>query len=523
MERTKSQEKTKLSLRLANWLNPKESASPTLRWAVGFALVGITVWGFLLRIYDGGVQSLWVDEGTSLTAALGILENGTPHLASGESYWRAPLNTYLIGAAIWLGAVDEFTARLPAMLFGTASIIMVFLLGRRLGGTWVGVASAALIAFADIEIAWSRQVRMYQQLQFFSLFVAYAYLNALQVSSRRWVFATGVAVAGVATSHVLGFLVVMVLGLHFFSVHLSRVRRFQDLRAFLEPKYLLILILGAGIVLLSELAESAVSRSLGRSSNFLNEYLDYLLTQYMLVFSLGSVGLVIRMRYRTREIFFVLLIVCVSLYVLSFHGPFSFFRYIYFLLPFFFIGFVLALSMLPRLLGLARFEWFGPTLVSVGVVMAIAGGGFTVVPKTYYYLENNSPQPDFKAAYTVVSAQMQPNDIVIDAWPALGRFYLQRPPDYWPVFNTGALPKNNCLVDGGQREIYGNATCLASASALQEVVEHSARGWVILDGLAWRQLPSATRSYLADQLMPVPVVSQANSPFQVRVFRWEQE
>ena len=79
----------------------------SLTWVVGLALFVITVWGFFLRIYDGGVQSLWVDEGTSLTAALGILEDGTPHLASGVSYWRAPLHTYLISAAVGLGPYRE--------------------------------------------------------------------------------------------------------------------------------------------------------------------------------------------------------------------------------------------------------------------------------------------------------------------------------------------------------------------------------------------------------------------------------
>jgi len=437
---------------LARWLTLPEIHWSLRRWAVGLSLLTIVVWGFFLRVYGAGVQSLWVDEGTSLTAALGILEDGTPHLLSGVSYWRAPLNTYLISAALFFGPNDELTARMPAILFGTASIIMAFLLGRRLGGTSVGIASAALVAFAEIEITWSRQARMYQQLQFFTLLTLYTYLMALQQRSRKWVMATGISACGVAASHVLGFLIVFAIYLHFAFVRLSQVRSKQDLRSLMRPKYLLLVLVGIGVVIVSEWTQDAVSRSLSGGSSFLDDYLVYLQSNFRFVFFLGSVGLVVWLPYRPREFLVVLLAIALPLYFVSFHGNIPAFRYLYLVLPLLLIGFPLALLSVPRFLGLARFRWVGPGLVLAGTLLAVSGSAFTIMPKTHYYLGNFAPQPDFKAGYTEVSAQLRPSDVIIDAWPTLGRFYLGRASDYWPVFSTGASQTNNCLVAGGGSE-----------------------------------------------------------------------
>jgi len=52
--------------------------------------------GFILRIYDLGNQSLWLDEAISSIAAIAFLEKGEPVLPSGIFYGVAILNTFLI-------------------------------------------------------------------------------------------------------------------------------------------------------------------------------------------------------------------------------------------------------------------------------------------------------------------------------------------------------------------------------------------------------------------------------------------
>ena len=296
-----------------------------------------------------------------------------------------------------MASADEFVARLPAMLFGAATIPLVFLLGRHLGGTLVGLASAALVAFADIEIAWSRQARMYQELQFFTVFAAYAYLMVLQRPSRRWIVIAGLAVLGAATSHVLGLLVPMIIGLHLAIARLSEVRSVRDLRFLIRRKYIFSLALVSCVVLAVEWTQGTASRVLGSSSDFVRNYLDYLQSSFMMVSFLGSAGLVIWFRYQPREVLLLLLLIGLPLYFVSFHGTLPAYRYIYFVIPFIIIGFPIALISLPRLLNLVRYRWLGPVCLLIGLVVAIGGGWIYTHTKALLLSRKYQPTAGFQS------------------------------------------------------------------------------------------------------------------------------
>jgi 4-amino-4-deoxy-L-arabinose transferase-like glycosyltransferase len=54
---------------------------------------------------------------------------------------------FFAAGVYWLtGGVSPVTARIAVALFGTLAVFVVFLLGRRLGGPWAGVAGAAIAA-----------------------------------------------------------------------------------------------------------------------------------------------------------------------------------------------------------------------------------------------------------------------------------------------------------------------------------------------------------------------------------------
>jgi|GEM_PF-4460223 len=56
---------------------------------------------------------------------------------------------------------DPATLRLPAALFGVGTVFCVFLLGRRVGGDWAGLAAAGLIALSGHHVFWSQRARFY--------------------------------------------------------------------------------------------------------------------------------------------------------------------------------------------------------------------------------------------------------------------------------------------------------------------------------------------------------------------------
>jgi len=505
----------------SSWFPSRELTHKAFQRLVGPTLILITIWGLFLRIYYGGVQSFWIDESFSVNAAIGIMQDGTPHLASGVSYWRGALHTYPMSLFMWLGSHTEFSARLPSMLLGTATIPVVFFIGQRVAGTAVGLAAAALIAFADIEIAWSRQARMYQQLQFFTMLSLYGYMRAFVTPSARSVLLTVLAICGAIASHILGFLIPIILGLHFVIVRLSQVRRLKDILSLSQPHYLIIGIIAFIGVYVSASAEEAVSGIGGYSVNYMIAYLRYLQIAFPLVLYLGTVGLLIWLRYRTLESVLMLLAMIVPMYLLSFHVKLLHYRYLYMVMPVLFVGLPVALSVLPELLRLSTYSWVRPTIVIIGTLLALTSGSFTLAPKINYYLDPLSPQPNFKTAYSVVSAGLQVDDVIVDSWPSIGQLYLPRPADYWPVFSLSGMDKNHCPLAEGEREIYGNALCLHSAASLKEVVDDHARGWMIVDPTAWHKLPQPTRTYISNNLTLLEYGTQFRPLADVRVYTWK--
>jgi MYXO-CTERM domain-containing protein len=72
-------------------------------------------------------------------------EFGIP--GSQNPYDFAPGMPLFAAAVYWLtGGVSPETARIAVAIFGTGAVFVVFLLGRRLGGPWAGIAGAALAA-----------------------------------------------------------------------------------------------------------------------------------------------------------------------------------------------------------------------------------------------------------------------------------------------------------------------------------------------------------------------------------------
>jgi len=132
-------------------------------------LLLIVLSGIYIRIDGLANLGLAFDETIHLYAAKSILETGEPTLPSGYNYNRSIFFTYAVALSFKLFGVNEFTARLPSIIFGTLSIILVFFIGRRFFGSPVGLIAAFLMAFLPFEIVWSRTCRMYSMYQAFFL------------------------------------------------------------------------------------------------------------------------------------------------------------------------------------------------------------------------------------------------------------------------------------------------------------------------------------------------------------------
>jgi len=191
----------------------------------------LSIVGFIFRIYFLGEQSFWIDEAFSVNAAKGIMAHGYPLLDSGVVYSRAILNTYIIAFFMQIFGETQFSARLVSVLFGTLMIPLMYYFGKELGNKKIGIIAAVLVTFSVWEIAWSRQARMYQQLQFFYfLSLLFFYRFSKKFDIKNAVFLTLSTIAALF-SHRLGFTLPIIFLIYFIVISLYDKSQLKQLRS----------------------------------------------------------------------------------------------------------------------------------------------------------------------------------------------------------------------------------------------------------------------------------------------------
>src|SRR6478672_870461 len=127
-------------------------------------LAGLTLAGALLRFATLDVQSYWLDE----VATVNILRHGFGDMLSAVSAGESTPPFYYIVAWVWskVFGTGEVGLRSLSALLGTATIPLVYVLGRRVAGRVAGLAAAALCAFNPLLIWYSQEARSYALMVF---------------------------------------------------------------------------------------------------------------------------------------------------------------------------------------------------------------------------------------------------------------------------------------------------------------------------------------------------------------------
>ncbi len=115
-----------------------------------YALAIILLVYLVLALYDLGGKSLWLDEAYSLRDARSLTWFNRTH----------PLYFWMLSVWMRLGT-DEFTLRLPSVVFGAASVVLVFFAGRMAFGSRAGLIGALLLAVSTPHLFFSREARFY--------------------------------------------------------------------------------------------------------------------------------------------------------------------------------------------------------------------------------------------------------------------------------------------------------------------------------------------------------------------------
>jgi 4-amino-4-deoxy-L-arabinose transferase-like glycosyltransferase len=144
------------------------------------ALILLTL---VLRIWSLGAFSVTHDEAYGLWVATRPLADVLPATARDV---HPPLYYLLLHGWLAFGPHSDAWARLLSALLGTALVPALYALGRRLWGTYAGLAAALLIALSPLAVAQAREARMYLLAVLLLALAAYALLRATEERRLRW-------------------------------------------------------------------------------------------------------------------------------------------------------------------------------------------------------------------------------------------------------------------------------------------------------------------------------------------------
>ena len=150
----------------------------------------LTALGAALRIY-GLNSELWYDEIKT------VLESVRPPLSVTLTDFPSnndhPLFSLLSHISWALFGESPWAVRLPAALFGIASIPMLYVFGKEAAGRLEALLAAALLTFSYHHVAFSQSARGYSMLLFFTLLTSWLLLKAIKTPGWRIWFAYAVA------------------------------------------------------------------------------------------------------------------------------------------------------------------------------------------------------------------------------------------------------------------------------------------------------------------------------------------
>ncbi|AZZ94580.1 hypothetical protein EUZ85_29230 [Hahella sp. KA22] len=147
---------------------------------------------FSLRIGGLEARALTIDEATIASFVEGVLDKGYPYIY--VSTMEVPLATYelvpyFLALSVKLGGFSEFTLRLPALLFSTGVLSLIFWISLRRFGLAAAIIAGLLYSLSTWSIYWSQNAFHPAQTQFFTLLTATAVYHLLQQERVRLRFA----------------------------------------------------------------------------------------------------------------------------------------------------------------------------------------------------------------------------------------------------------------------------------------------------------------------------------------------
>jgi mannosyltransferase len=171
----------------------------------------------LLSAYQLGARGLWRDEIASVVFASSPISALIRTVATTGEASQA---VYYLVLHVWLKAdTDEAWIRLLSLLFGVATILPIYAIGRRIGGQIAGTLASFVFAGSRFVVRYDQEARGYSMAMFVAAILTWLLLRALdRPTAGRWAAYGLLAAVG----FYVHFFFVFVVGSHVLFVAATR-------------------------------------------------------------------------------------------------------------------------------------------------------------------------------------------------------------------------------------------------------------------------------------------------------------
>jgi 4-amino-4-deoxy-L-arabinose transferase-like glycosyltransferase len=140
-------------------------------------LILITLMGGFLRVLLLDKKGMWLDETFSVWLASQRVVDMLQWIVKIDQH--PPLYYLLLHYWMVLYGDTPYSVRLLSVLFGTGTIPMIYLIGKRMSGVMMGLVAAVFLAFSPFHIYFAQETRMYTLLTFNAAVAIYALVRLL--------------------------------------------------------------------------------------------------------------------------------------------------------------------------------------------------------------------------------------------------------------------------------------------------------------------------------------------------------
>ncbi len=173
-----------------------------------------------VRFYHLAKEDIWLDEAWSIHYGQQSIYNNIKWTVNDTT---PPL--YQSVLSVWIDAFGNstFATRALSAILGILSIPLIFMLGKRMFSTEVGIFAAILLAVSSLHIYYSQEARSYALFVFMTLVSFYLYIIYKESKKRAiWLVTSNVLLL---YTHVIAAFVILVQNLHFIIPQLNKKRK----------------------------------------------------------------------------------------------------------------------------------------------------------------------------------------------------------------------------------------------------------------------------------------------------------